>query len=155
MRWNCLRWGAGVLPATLRSAVRWFGEALDRDPTLAENRQTQLAYNAACVAALAGSGQGVDDLPPDEMTETKLRGQALAWLQAELDRWTQLVESAKPEQCQLVVRTLAHWQTDSDLSGVRGDAIEKLPDSEREAWRALWSAVKTIRMKAADNSSGQ
>jgi hypothetical protein len=131
-------------------AARFFDEAMQRDATIAENRETQPAYNAACGAALAGSGQGLDNPPPNDMDKATLRGQALTWLHAELDRWTRFLESATPEQRQLIATILAHWQNDGDLSGVRGDAIETLPESEREAWRALWTSVEAVRARAAD-----
>ena len=44
-------------------------------------------------------------LPPDDLGKAALRGQALAWLQAEVDRWTKFLESSKPEQRQVVVQT--------------------------------------------------
>ena len=87
------------------------------------------------------------------MAKAKLREQALAWLHAELERWTLVVKAAEPKQCQVVVQTLAHWQVDSDLSVVRGDAIEKLPESEQVAWRALWTAVDEVSLNAATKPS--
>jgi hypothetical protein len=125
-------------------AARFFAEALASDVTLAEDRQTQVAYNAACCAALAGGGQGVDDPQPDDTTRAKLRGQALDWLEAELDRWTRALASATPDQRQFIAQTLAHWQKDTDLSGVRGDAIATLTEPEREPWATLWKRVQEI-----------
>ena len=56
------------------------------------------------------------------------REQSLAWLRAELE--------GRPK-----VLTLSHWQHDPDLVGVRED-LEKLPEAEREQWRAFWSEVE-------------
>ena len=123
-------------------AARFFAEALESDVTLAEDRQTQVAYKAACCAVLAGCGQGLDDPQPDERTRAKLRGQALGWLQTELDRWTRALESATPDQRQFIAQTLAQWQNASDLSGIRGDAIATLPEVERESWQTLWTSVQ-------------
>jgi hypothetical protein len=40
---------------------------------------------------------------------------------------------------------LAHWLKDADLAGVRGDALAKLPETERQPWRDLWAEVdKTL-----------
>jgi hypothetical protein len=48
-----------------------------------------------------------------------------------------------------VVRTLAHWQRDPDLAGVRDtDALKQLPEDEREAWRKLWAEVAALRQRA-------
>jgi hypothetical protein len=37
----------------------------------------------------------------------------------------------------VVLQQLQHWQEDGDFAGVRGDALVKLPDAERQAWRRL------------------
>ncbi len=130
-------------------AARWFGEALERDAAPAVDRRMQHAYNAACCAALAGCGQGLDDSPPDEAAREKLRGQALTWLDAELDRWTKDLESATAEIRVVVARTLKHWQTDKDLAGIREAAeMAKLPESERTAFDALWKRVNELVAQA-------
>ncbi len=126
-------------------ATRWFGEALERDTALADDRRNQPAYNAACCAALAGCNQSPDDPAPDESAREKLRGQALAWLQDELGRWTQHLESASAEQRQVVAATLKHWQEDSDLAGIRDEAeLAKFPESERTAFETLWNQVAEL-----------
>ncbi len=43
------------------ASARLFAEAFQADPKMAEDMQTQNRYNAACAAALAGSGQGKDE----------------------------------------------------------------------------------------------
>jgi hypothetical protein len=49
-----------------------------------------------------------------------------------------------------VARTLAHWKQDADLAGIRDEASPaKLPEGEREAFRALWDDVEALRKKAA------
>jgi tetratricopeptide (TPR) repeat protein len=123
-------------------AARLWSEALETDPKLADDREAQHRYDAACAAALAGSGQGKDDRPPDEAAKAKLRAQALGWLKAELTVWSTLLETARPDAHARIVRTLQHWQQDPDLAGVRdAKGIEALPESEREAWRTLWKDV--------------
>ena len=67
------------------AAARFWAEALQADPKLGDDRETQHRYNAACAAALAAAGQGKDDPPPDAAAKAKLRGQALDWLKADLD----------------------------------------------------------------------
>jgi hypothetical protein len=123
-------------------AARLWAEAHEANPRLADDRQAGHRYNAACAAALAGSGHGKDSLPPDDAAKARLRAQALGWLRPELATWTRLLETAKPEQRAAIVQTLQHWQQDPDLAGVRGaKAIEALPESEREGWRTLWKDV--------------
>ncbi len=134
------------------AAARLFGEALDNDPSLTESRQTQHPYNASCAAALAAAGQGIDDPQADNEAKARLRAQALAWLQFELATWTQLVESANDKQRNAIAQTLAHWQQDPDLASLRGDAIDSLPESERPAWKQLWSDVAALLARAGEAS---
>jgi hypothetical protein len=137
-------------------AARLWGEALENDATLADDRQRQHRYNAACAAALAaassplppGEGQGAEP-PPTDAEHAAFRNQALAWLQAELAAWTNIVETNAPPGRSFVVQTLAHWTRDPDFASVRDAAIDALPEPEREPWRALWSRVDALRDRAA------
>ena len=55
------------------------GSAIPRfeaDPKLAADRRAQPRYNAACAAALASVGKGIDEPAPDESAKVKLRAQA-------------------------------------------------------------------------------
>ncbi len=105
-------------------------------------------YNAACSAALAGTGAGKDEPRPDDAAKAQLRRQALEWLTAELTAWSARLTSyanTGPE----VVAQLRHWTTDSDLAGVRDpDALAKLPEAERKVWQALWDDVERLRRRA-------
>ena len=55
------------------AAARLWAEALEADPTLADDRRAQHRYNAACAAALAAAGQGEDDPKPDDAARAALR----------------------------------------------------------------------------------
>jgi hypothetical protein len=132
-------------------AARLYGEALERDATLVESddERGRHAYIAANYAALAGTGQALDDQPLDDVAQAKLRRQALHWLQAELDHWTKSLESATPEQRGIVERELRHWLDDVDLLTVRWPAkLAALADDERQEWSALWARVDGILTKA-------
>ena len=131
------------------AAAKLWAEALIADPKVAEDRQAQIRYNAACVAALASCGEGKDVPAPDQAAKAKLREQARVWLQAELAAWAKLLESdsqAKPT----VIQTLQHWKEDTDLDGVRDP--KGLPECEREPWRVLWSEVDALLAKAQAGS---
>jgi serine/threonine-protein kinase len=131
------------------AAARLYSEALRAEPTLAEDRQAQHPYNAACAAALAGCGQGKDDPPLDEGAKTRWRKQALDWLKAELATWSKVVESGPPQARPGVVQALQHWKVDPDLAGLRDQpALAKLPADEQKAFRALWVQVDSMLAKA-------
>jgi hypothetical protein len=129
--------------------VRLWSEALERDPRLADNREAEHRYNAACSAALAGVGKGKDDPAADEAARSRLRDRARALLIAELAAWTKLLESAGPPQRAEIVTTLERWLVDADLAGVRDpEAIDALPGPERDGWRSLWRDVATTLARA-------
>jgi eukaryotic-like serine/threonine-protein kinase len=136
---------------TLHAAsARFYGQAFADQPPLAENLRTGHRYNAACAAALAGSGTGKDDPPPDEAGRGKLREQALGWLRADLAAWAKVLDGGnEPARKRAVIQTLAHWKQDTDLAGIRDEAaLAKLPESEREAFRSLWAEVDRLLAKA-------
>ena len=130
------------------AAVRFWAEALAAEPKLGDDRQAQHRYNAACAVALAGSGQGKDDPPPDDARKAKLRSQALGWLKAELAAWTKMLDDGDAQSRAQVVQTLQHWKVDTDLAGVRdAEALAKLPEAERKEWQALWAEVDRLLNK--------
>jgi tetratricopeptide (TPR) repeat protein len=131
------------------AAVRLWSEALERDPRLADDREAEHRYNAACSAALAGVGKSKDDPAPDEAARSRLRDRARALLVAELAAWAKLLESAGPPQRAEIVTTLERWLVDADLAGVRDpEAIDALPGPERDGWRALWKDVAAALARA-------
>ena len=131
------------------SAARLWAEALAADPKLGDDRQGGHRYNAACAAALAGTGQGTDDPRPDDAARARLRGQALDWLKAERAAWAKVLDSGGPQARPLVQQTLEYWRVDPDLAGVRdADALAKPPEAERVAWRSLWVEVNALLARA-------
>jgi tetratricopeptide (TPR) repeat protein len=130
------------------AATGLFAEALKADRKLAEDRQTQYRYAAACAAALAGCGHGKDAPPPDEAARAGLRTQARDWLRAELAAWSKLIESGPPQARPAIAQTLEHWKVDPDLAGLREpDELAKLPKDEQTACRALWAEVDDLLAK--------
>jgi serine/threonine-protein kinase len=131
------------------AAARFWGEALQADPKLAEDREACHRYNAACAAALAGCGPGKDDPPLDETARAKLRVQAREWLAAELSAWSKLIESGSADERKAGVQAIRHWQKDADLAGVRdGAGLKALPEDERKAWQAVWAEADRLLKKA-------
>jgi hypothetical protein len=135
-----------------RAAARLSAEAIAAGPELASDPTQQHRYNAACAAALAGCGQGIDANQLDDKERARLRTQALEWLKADLAHWTKQAESDQPQERTTVLQRMKHWQADRDFAGVRDkDALVKLPEAEREAWQQLWAEVaellKTVEEK--------
>jgi Flp pilus assembly protein TadD len=125
------------------ASARFYAEAFADRPKLAE--KNPLRYNAACTAALAGTGRGEDDLLPDDEARARWRRQALDWLRAELALRYRRLDNASPQARAEAVGRLKHWQADPDLAGLRDEpALAKLPEPERAACRALWSDVARL-----------
>ena len=119
------------------ASARFWAEAFQAQPKLAEDMQAQNRYNAACAAALAGCGQGKDDPPLDDAAKARWRKQAIDWLKADLAAWSKVLESGPPQARQAISKTLQHWKADPDLAGIRDDAaLAKLPADEQKACRA-------------------
>jgi hypothetical protein len=131
------------------AAARFSADAFAADRKLADDLNAGHRYNAACDAALAAAGQGMDPAKPDDKERTRLRQQALNWLRADLGLRTRQLESGKPADRAAWQRALKHWQHDSDLAGLRdAAALAKLPGEERAACEKLWSDVAALLKKA-------
>jgi tetratricopeptide (TPR) repeat protein len=127
------------------AAARLFAEAFAAQPKRADDLRAQSRYNAACAAARAAAGQGGDTAKLDAKERARLRQQALDWLRADLALWAKTTDRA------VLQRTLAHWQQDPDLASLRDkDALAKLPEAEREAWKKLWQEVEALLTKPGE-----
>jgi WD40 repeat protein/tetratricopeptide (TPR) repeat protein len=123
------------------AAARLFAKAEAAELKLAEDPSFGYRYNAACCAVLAGCGLGSDASKLDDAERAQLRRQALDWLRADLAAWGQLVEKTPDQARPLAQEKLRFWQQDADFNGVRGAALAKLPEAERQAWQQLWKDV--------------
>jgi tetratricopeptide (TPR) repeat protein len=131
------------------AATRLWAETLETDPKLVDDRAAHYRDGAACAAAMAGCRQGKDDPKPDEGARAKMRSRALAWLKAELTALGRSLDGGDARVRADVAQTLRHWRIETDLAGVRdSDALAKLPEAERAAWRALWADVKALLKRA-------
>ncbi|MGC8640205.1 MAG: hypothetical protein ACP5XB_10065 [Isosphaeraceae bacterium] len=130
------------------AAARFWDDAFQAQPALANDWKAGNRYNAACATALAGCGQGKDD-PPLAAAKARWRKQAIGWLRAELAGWSKMIENGPPQAGQAAAGMLQHWLTDPDLAGIRDpDALKQLPEAERAACRALWADVAALVAKA-------
>ena len=88
------------------ASARLWTDAFATTPTLADDLKSGHRYNAACAAAMAGSGKGKDNPSPDDAARADLRNKALAWLRADLAARTKPLGSAPPEARAAIARAL-------------------------------------------------
>jgi eukaryotic-like serine/threonine-protein kinase len=145
---------SGLFKKQYAIAARFYADAVAAQPKLADNLITQRRCNAACAAALAGCGQGVDADKLDAKERLRLRQQALDWLRADLAAWDAQLSKQPDNVRPLLVKTMQRWQADTDFAGVRGpDALAKLPEAERQAWQQLWADVAATLARAQGTSA--
>jgi tetratricopeptide (TPR) repeat protein/serine/threonine protein kinase len=131
------------------AAARLYGGALAAQPSLADDPEKVERYNAACSAALAAAGQGLDPRKPDPQEKARLRGQALQWLRADLDLFARHLESGRGKSVLLLILRLSEWKQCPDLAGIREPkALAGLPGPEQAAWRKLWAEVDALLKRA-------
>jgi tetratricopeptide (TPR) repeat protein len=131
------------------AAARFWADALESDPTIGDDRRMPHRYNAACAAAMASAGQGIEGPKPDEAARAKLRDQALGWLKAELAAWKKALDGGDAQARAMVAPTLQHWKVDPDPTAIREAAdLEKLTDAERKQWQELWAEVDVLLARA-------
>jgi hypothetical protein len=136
-------------------AVRLYEKAFAAEPKLADHLTAPHRYNAACYAARAARGDGVD-APADPAERAALRGKALAWLRADLALWKDQVGSKEAKDRQLAASKLAHWLRDSDLSGTRGGPGRiAWSAAERAEWDRLWAEVRSTLAQAQQSPAGK
>ncbi len=123
-------------------AVRLFEKGFTANPALVGNNfGGPYRYNAACAAARAARGEGID-APTDPAVRAGLRAKALDWLKADLKRYQQRV--TPPGGVPRNLTQLMNWLTDPDLSWLRpGLGRIGMPAAERDEWDKLWAEVKT------------
>jgi serine/threonine-protein kinase len=130
------------------AAARFFAAAFKAQPRLALTKPGHL-YDAACAAALAGTGQGKDAAGLDGPARAELRYSALCWLQENLRGFARLPSAMQRSHYAQVRQTLLSWQKDADLAAVRErDALARLPEAEQVAWLNLWAQVETLLARA-------
>jgi len=132
-------------------SARLYAEAFAADPQLADDLRAGHRYNAACVAALAGSGVDEHRAKLSEAVRTRWRQQARAWLQADLAAWAKKLDSSTASRV-MVSNKLMHWQADRDLAGIREPStLELFSPNERQECLALWKKVDAV-LKRSQNS---
>jgi hypothetical protein len=99
---------------------------------------------------LAAAGQGEDARRLPDKVAVMFRRWALDWLRDNLTAYAKLAAQNNPAMKQTIQQQLAHWRRDPDLASVRDpQALNRLPDDERGAWRALWREVDALAERVA------
>jgi hypothetical protein len=133
-------------------SARLFAEAFAAEPALAEDLAKGCRLEAACAAA-AAAGEGRDSAGMDDKERARWRKQAVAWLRADLQAWSRQLSRGGPAERDAARQALYRWRN-SQLSSLRGSAIDGLPKEEREACRKLWADFETL-WKQARASGGR
>jgi formylglycine-generating enzyme required for sulfatase activity len=122
------------------AAAGFYRQAFAADSKLLE--KSSYRYDAACSAALAGTGQGEDATGLGDKQRAALRQAALDWLRAELTVRRKALDALPAAERPSAVQRLLHWQGDRNLAGVRdSDKLQRLPTEEQAGWRQLWKDV--------------
>jgi tetratricopeptide (TPR) repeat protein len=134
----------------LQAAGRFYVDAVDADTALAEEiapvsgtwSWRALAANAAAVAA---AGVGADAGTPHERPAAEWRAVALRLLAADADRWERDLASADPALRRRARSALGLWREGLSFAFVRFPySLERLPEPEARAFRALWARVDAL-----------
>lgn len=127
------------------AAANHFQMAFAEEPGLIADPVSGHRFNAACCAALAGTGANSPELSLDEMTKERQR--ARAWLEEERD--TVLSKYSGDAVGQL--RFLPHFLRDRDFVGIREPSMLKsLPPEEAAQWHGFWNEIRDLVSDAAD-----
>lgn len=126
-------------------AAKLFERAFRDDAALADDFANAGRYDAACAAALAAAGRGIDTGWLSDLERAQWRRQAIAWLQAELALDRKLVTNGSPDQRRRALDRLRDWPIDSDLVSLRQPAaLVKLSAVQQQACRQIWSEIKSL-----------
>jgi tetratricopeptide (TPR) repeat protein len=132
------------------AAARLYADAFAAEPKIAADIRAQHRYNAACSAALAAAGHGEDARSLPNKVTAMFRRWAIRWLRDDLSVYAKDAEKNNPATNKAIQQLLAHWRSDPELASVRDEAaLERLPDGERDAWRALWRDVDELAARLA------
>jgi serine/threonine-protein kinase len=142
----------GVCQATDRTyaLARLYADIFADAPRLADDLRSGRRYKAACWAARAGCGSGVDAARLGDEERVRWRKQARDWLTADLAAWSAALAGGASDQRELAKKVLTSWLKDPDLAGLRdAKGLAHLPETERAECRALWDQVDATLKRAS------
>ncbi len=146
------------------AASRFYREAFQAKPALADDLTDQHRLHAAIAAAQAGTSSNLtkDDLHLDAAERARWRAQSLQWLRAERNACAGIVSptapaaagpipavTSGPPKLALARKTLDIMNHHRDLACVRDQKeLARLPEPERKEWQAFWVEVAELLKKA-------
>jgi len=148
------------------AASRFYREAFQTRPALADALTSQHRLHAAIAAAQAGTSSNLpkDDIRLDDAERARCRGQSREWLRAEKNACAGILSptapaaagpipipdvTSDPPKPAIARKTLDIMTRHRDLACVRDDKeLAKLPEAERKEWKALWLEVAELLKKA-------
>jgi len=133
------------LKGQYRVSARLYAGALEAEPGLTKSPAAGHRFQAACVAALAGTGADSSDVAAEE--QGRWRKQALEWLRADLALWAARLDNS-PRSRTSVRNALQSWRSEKTLAGIREpEALSRLPESERSGYIRFWSEVQELLVR--------
>jgi tetratricopeptide (TPR) repeat protein len=122
-------------------AVGFWGVAFSMKPELAHDLEAGWRRDAARAAVHAGC-QPAEGFTGEKLASFRRRG--LEWLKADLDAWGERL-GREGEDGLRARRAIQRARHHRDFAPVRGEeAIGKLPEEERAAWRELWKRADAL-----------
>jgi tetratricopeptide (TPR) repeat protein len=129
------------------ASARWYAQALESDPSLGIRDGVLLDAARATLQSLSSAER--ERGSAERGRGSAERERALAWLRQDLGR-RRTQASAGPAERSAARRALGAWRTARELECVRGDeAILRLPEAERGAWREAWTSAAELAAELA------
>jgi tetratricopeptide (TPR) repeat protein len=123
-------------------AARLYEDMFEKDEAL---ETAGSGYNAACYAACAGTGRGVDSADLDDEARRTLRREALGWMRKNLISYREKAEAKTRASW------FTYWRRDPELACVRTyPELAKLPADERKEWLVFWDDVRIALAEAKE-----
>src|SRR5262249_54862260 len=116
------------------------------NPEIIKDPAQEVRLSAACAAVRAASekSEKAEHMVNDN-ERAKLVGDALAWLNAELDTRSAIPLEKNESSRALLMRQLNRWKNRTDLAPVRDqDRLRELSAEQQAKCRALWLRVDGI-----------
>lgn len=136
--------------ALLSQLVDLCADGFAQHPKLSESPRNSLHYTAARAAACAAAGRIEENNPTAAATRVQRRQQALAWLRADLARWTRQWETNEPVTSLRIEDALGRWQRSPALASIRDvEALNEFSEGEQEHFASLWDDVASLRHRAS------